>query len=365
MAAEPAAGTPAAATGSAEQKATADQEATADEAQPADPWFAVGPKVAAPADAAAEAGDGTAAGDRDGASRAATGAATANGVASGDSAETQAEWFLRTGRAGLLPDSMTVIWDDDGTSAPDGRHEIRVEAAGAPPWAADAADVPVSQAAPPPWETGPWPGPGGGAAEPDAARRRGAGESLESTNDAVLRRGAGSPGAATPGDDGRWSARTVLVAGLVPLVVPGLVVGILGLRQAGVPSVRKASVVAIGASIVWAVIIVLIFAGGSGGSAGPCAGYSAAVHHAYDKAMADLRDHASASAEAADLGTAATTANASAAASGQIGVRTALFTLANDMAQARTDVVAGRPVPATLRMHLAEDGATPSGTCTT
>ena len=310
---------------------SADPAAAVDEAQSADPWFAAGPKAAA------------------------------NGDPTGGSAETQAEWFLRTGRAGLLPDS--IIRDDDGTSAPDRGHDFRVEAAGAPPWAAEAADV--SATAPPPWETGPWPGPGGGTAGSGAVRRGGSGE-LETRatsipgSDSVV----GTDSVAAAAGDGRWSARTVLIAGLLPFVVPGLVAGILGLRQRGTSSVRKASLVAIGASVAWAVIIVLIVAGGSGGSGGACTGYPVAVHQAYHKAMTDLRDHASASVQAVDLGTAASMANASAAAAGQIGVRTALFAMADDMAQARADVVAGLPVPGTLRTHLNDDGAAPAGSCT-
>lgn len=343
---------------------TADTAATADEAQSADPWFAVGPKVAAAPGVAAEADDRAVTNDRDGVSPAASADAAANGAPSGSSAEAQAEWFLRTGRAGLLPDSMTVSWDDDGTTAPERGHDFLVEAAGAPPWASETASVPV--AAPPPWETGPWPGPGASADRPGADRRRGGGDPVTGTQSASSTdSGAGTDFAAAASGDGRWSARTVLVAGLVPLVLPGLAVGILGLRQAGAPSVRKASVVAICASLAWAVIIALIVAGGSGGSPGACTGYPAAVQQAYHKAMADLRDQAPASVQRAALGTAASMANASAAATGQIGVRTALFALADDMAQARADVVAGRPVPRTLRTHLIEDGAPPAGSCTT
>ena len=415
-AAEAVTGAAAADTGSArsaavDDPAAVDDSAAVDDAQAADPWFAAGPKVGMAAESTGSgesAGSGQSAGsaesaggsDRAGAGRAADGGSTGNGASPGGSGETQAEWFLRTGRAGLLPDSMTVIWDDDGTSIPASGHDFRVEAAGAPPWAAEAADP---AAAPPPWETGPWPGPGGGIAGSGVRRRRGdddsvartesvagadyggaadpemgadsAGSTADDVPGGAALGGAATRGAATtnvawrsgaaagPGGS-RWSARTVLVAGLVPLVIPGLVVGILGLRRPGSQSVRTASWVAIGVSLVWAVIIVLIVAGGSGGSAGACAGYPPAVHRAYDKAMTDLRDRAPASVLMADLGSAASLANASAAAAGQIGVRTVLFTMASDMAQARGDVVAGRPVPAALRTHLSDDATAPSGSCT-
>jgi hypothetical protein len=396
-AAEAVTGAAAADTGSArsaavDDPAAVDDSAAIDDAQAADPWFAAGPKVGMAAEAGESADSGESAGgsDRTGSGRAADGGPTGNGASPDGSGETQAEWFLPAGRAGLLPDSMTVIWDDDGTSTRDGGHDFRVEAAGAPPWAAEAADP---AAAPPPWETGPWPGPGGGIAGSGVRRRHGDDDSVARTESvagadsggaADREMGADSAGstaddvpggaattnaawrsgaAAGPGGS-RWSARTVLVAGLVPLVIPGLVVGILGLRRPGSQSVRTASWVAIGASLVWAVIIVLIVAGGAGGSAGACAGYPPAVHRAYDKAMTDLRDRAPASVLTADLGSAASLANVSAAAAGQIGVRTALFTMASDMAQARADVVAGRPVPAALRTHLSDDATAPSGSCT-
>jgi hypothetical protein len=332
----------------------------ADQSQLADPWFAPGVKDdpaadgaladAAPADAAADeaahAKDGT--------------AHTAQ----------QAEWFLPTGRAGLLPDSMTVAWDDDEAHS---GQAARVQAAGAPPWAAETADALAS--APPPWETGPWPGPPGlrppgvadGEVQADGVVGAGAGNGTRSAVDGAPARGGVGPeagvGGASMAVQGRWSPRTVLTAGLVPLVVPGLVVGVLSLRQSARPADRRASWLAIVASITWAVIIVLIIAGTSGGSATSCGSFPATVHQAYEKALTDLADHASASVQAADLGTAANRANASAAAAGQIGVRTALFAMANDMAQARADVVAQRPVPSTLRQHLIKDGAAPAGSC--
>jgi hypothetical protein len=322
----------------------------ADQSQLADPWFAPGVKDdhAAADDAPAD----------DAPAEAASGE-----PASADAAQ-QAEWFLPTGRAGLLPDSMTVAWEDD--DAPTGQ-AVRVEAAGAPPWAAEKADALAS--APPPWETGPWPGPGGlrppgvadGDLQPDGLEGLAAGNGARRAVDGAPARGPA--GGASIAGQGRWSPRTVLTAGLIPLIVPGLVVGVLSLRQSGPPAVRRASWLAIAASIGWAVIIVLIVVGTSGGSAPGCGAYPAAVHQAYEKALADLADHAPASVQAADLGTAANRANASAAAAGQIGVRTALFAMANDMAQARADVVAQRPVPATLREHLIKDGAAPTGSC--
>jgi hypothetical protein len=355
---EAAAAEPANGAGPANGAVTADagsaDRTLVDDAQLADPWFAAGPKVNAdPADAA-DSPD-----------------------AAGAEAARQAEWFLPTGRAGLLPDSMTVAWDDDSAAGSPADHEARIAAAGAPPWAGETADA--SASTPPPWETGPWPGPGGLGSPSLGAPGDGqeaAGSAVDAATDGSRAGSAGSmatPGGGAgryPGAGGaslarqdRWPARTVVTAGLLPLVVPGLVVGILSLRQPGGRPARTASWLAIGTSIAWAVIIILIVAGISGGSAGSCGGYPAAVHQAYEKAMTDLSDHAPAPVQAADLDTAANRANASAAAAGQLSVRTALFVLANDMAQARADIVAHRPVPVSLRQHLAAEGAAPTGSC--
>jgi hypothetical protein len=398
-AAEPVNGAAAATAGSADW-------GTAEQAELADPWFAPGPKVdaaeatdtnvadadpgkgavntanagpvgghAADADAANTHPGGGHAGYADPAN-----ADPANGGAADGHAARQAEWFLRTGRAGLLPDSVTVGSDDDATAGPPADHGAPVAAAGSPPWAGEPTDALAS--APPPWETGPWPGPGGlggpgsgvpghdhdaGGSAPNGSRAGSAADGAASGGAAVTA-GSGRPypgaaGGSLAAQGGRWPARTVVTAGLMPLVVPGLVLGLLSLRQPGSPAVRRASWLAIGASIAWAVIIILIVTGKSGGSAAGCASYPAAVHQAYERALSDLSDHAPASVQAADLDTAANRANVSAAAAGQIGVRTALFTMANDMAQARADIVAHRPVPGALRQHLAEDGAEPAGSC--
>jgi len=173
--------------------------------------------------------------------------------------------------------------------------------------------------------------------------------------------GLGRPGAGIGPD--RWPPRTVVAAGLIPLVVPGLVIGFLSLRQTTSEAVRRASWLTIGASIAWAVIIIVIAASVGGGSAGGCGRYPATVQRAYEKALSDLTSNAPASVQAADFQQAASLANASAAATGQIGVRTALFSMANDMSAARGYVVAGRPISATLRQHLADDGTAPSGSC--
>ena len=332
------------AAGAANAAASADVgvgDGVADDAQADDPWFAPGPKKTADD-------------------------STATASTASDGHDGQAEWFLRTGRAGLHPDSEAP-WDEASAEPPADHHEFRVTAAGAPPWAGES--TAVSASTPPPWETGPWPGPAALRSQdprPPGDDQAGTPAARAAAAARLVNGGAVSPAvdsadaAAAPV---RWSARTVATAGLIPLVVPGLVIGFLSLRQAGSDAVRKAAWLSICASIAWAVIIIVLVTSVSGGSAGSCTGYPAAVHQAYEKVLTDLHSNAPASAEASDLETAASLANSSAAATGQLGVRNALFTMANDLAQARTDVVAGRAISALLRQHLAADGTLPAGSC--
>jgi hypothetical protein len=299
---------------------TGSENAAADGAEP-DPWFDPGPKVPGRAESP---------GPGEGADKPATGA----------------EWFLPAGRAALMPESMTISADEDQPEVPRAGYPAQRQAAGAPPWASEAAGL---AAGAPPWETGPWPGPGAGRV------------SVIADGPAPDRSATASPAPASA----PWSPGAVLAAGLVPLVIPGLVAGALSFRRskAGDP-VRRASLLAIVASLAWAVIIVVVVASTSGGSAASCQ-YPVAVHQAYARAMTDLSSNAQASVTVADLGQAATRANASAAATatGDITVRSALFAMTADLQQARADVVAKRPVPGSLRAHLATDETVLTASC--
>jgi hypothetical protein len=259
-----------------------------------------------------------------------------------------AQWFLPAGRAGLLPESMTVSDVED--EAERQRVPPRHEAHGAPPWAGDASGS--LAASPPPWENGPWPGP--------SSHRR---SRLAAQGPAGTAPGRGATAETGAGPGGPWPARTVLIAGLVPLVIPGLVAGAVTLRRsrAGDPA-RRAGVLALAASLAWAVVIVVVVLATSGSSAPPCT-YPAAVHQAYTRVMTDLSGHAAASVQAADLSVAVGRANAGAASTGVLAVRTALFALAGDLELARGDVTAGRPIPATLMSRLAADGAALNQAC--
>ena len=86
--------------------------AASDGVPPHDPWFEPEPTVAQP-DPPQPAGLPDAAG-----------AAAGSG--------SQAQWFLPTGRAGLLPESMTESWEEGQEHDPG-----RAAAAGAPPWASE------------------------------------------------------------------------------------------------------------------------------------------------------------------------------------------------------------------------------------
>jgi hypothetical protein len=293
-----------------------------------DPWFG----------AAASYGNGS---SDDSAMRRANEAAQ---PAAFDPDATMVDWFLPGGRAALLPDSMSK---SGGEGEPGPRQGIApAAAAGAPPWAAETTGS--AAGAPPPWENGPWPGPGAARPTRPPADPPGRPRQPAARQDEPLR---------------PWAPRTVLVTGLLPLVVPGLVVGLIGLRRttSGEPG-RRASVLALAASLAWAVVIVVLVAAATGGSSGGCS-YPAAVHQAYATAMADLSRGAPAATQATDLGLAASRANSAAAAAAEPQVHTALFAMAGDLQLAREDVIANRPVPPSLRTQLTADGAALTASC--
>lgn len=254
----------------------------------ADPWFAPGPKPAAEESDPAWAAD-----------------------ASG-----QAGWFLPTGRAGLLPDSITESWEENGAARAD-RGAAATEAIGAPPWGSDGAFAAAGE--PPPWENGPWPGPGEVAVQQPQLRR--------------ARPGPGEPaGADLEPDPGRRQRSRLMMAGGA-------------------------------AALVLIVVIVVIVTATSGGSVSGCATYPPPVLQAYTRAMTDLSGHAPASAQAADLEHAASLANSSAAAAGQIKARTALFAMASDLDEAYSAVTKHRGITADLQQRLTADGTALPRSC--
>jgi hypothetical protein len=267
-----------------------------------------------------------------------------------------AEWFLRMGRAGLLPESMTVSSDDGEATG-----EWRYDAAGSPPWAGD---VVVTDGEPPPWESGPWPEPGDartrtpgsddGVPRPDGVRPAAQGRLSQAGQVAAPPTAAGA----------NWQARAALITGLLPLVVPGIVLGVLGLRRSkAVGYGQAASLAGIALSVVWAVVLGFLVIG-SGGS--PAAGCSVprAVSTSYAQVMKDFSAGAAASAQSADVTAAAGQANAAAASAAQLPLRSALFALARDLEQAQSDLVGhDHTVSATLRRKLGADSSALTSAC--
>lgn len=176
--------------------------------------------------------------------------------------------------------------------------------------------------------------------------------------------GGQAAGGRSPGQPASWQAPAALAAGIVPLVVPGLVLGIVGLRRTGPGGPgRPAYWAAIALSAVWAVVITVLVAAGSGSPAAGCVGYPASVRTAYTKAMSDINGKASGAVQEADLAVAASKANRAATNTTQIPVRAALFRMASDLQQVQADVVASRPVPADVLTTLRADGTTFPQSC--
>lgn len=289
-----------------------DQETAANDAPPQDPWFESDqqPGGTQPADGL-ELGPG------------------------GDLHDTG--WFLRTGRAGLMPDSMTETWEETG-------HSIeRPETSAAPPWAGDRAEQDAG--APPPWESGPWPGPGeDGPNQQPAAGTDG---------HAVV-----SPAAA---DTGNWQATAAVGAGLVPLVLPGLILGVIGLRRSQVTGTgRTASWLAIGLSVIWAAILIVWLASAGGTAAGGCGSYQNAVSIQVSQVLHDLATGAPQTVLTADLRQAITQANSAAAQAQQVTARDAMATLTAGLQQ----VAAEGSRSATARhQQVAADAAAMASAC--
>jgi hypothetical protein len=213
-------------------------------------------------------------------------------------------WFLRTGRAGLRPDSITESWEETGNA------QDRPRPAGAPPWAGDKPGP--QQGAPPPWESGPWPGPG-----EDLPHQPPAGP-------------PGGPAALSPAaaDTGNWQATAALGASILPVVLPGLALGVLGLHRSRVTGTgRTASWLAIGLSVVWAVILTVWLTTAGGTAAGACGRYQSAVSIQISQVLHDLATGAPQPVLNTDLRQAISQANAAAAQAQQVAARNAMATL--------------------------------------
>jgi hypothetical protein len=314
-----------------------------------DAWFDPGPKPHGyqPLDADAMDAAGWPAGS-DGPDRAAaqapadsrTGQRQGAG-ADGDAAADPEEWFLRTGRAGLLPDSITESWDDEDTHV-----FARPDTAAAPPWAGDQPEHEVEE--PPPWESEPWPGPGEArpARQPRPSQPR------------ILNQ---------PGDDAdNWQSVAALIAGIAPLVVPGVVLGVLGLRRArSTGTGRMTSWLGICCSAIWAVVLIVLLASSGGSGAGCPASTATAVGSAVTTVRHDLSGAAQPSTLKTDLVTAISQANSAAAAVQQVQARSAFLVLTTELQRTLAIVQAGRSASqyAALSTQLGSGSAAVTSAC--
>ncbi len=311
-----------------------------------DPWFAPAPKPHGYQTLDADAMDaaGWPKADGNGHEPAARKAdASLQTAAEPDVARRADEWFLRTGRAGLMPESMSEIWDDEDTHV-----FARPDTAGAPPWVGEQQDREVDE--PPPWESEPWPGPG---EERPARQPRSAGGQPR-----MLRMASD--------DTDNWQATAALVAGIVPLVVPGAVLGVLGLRRArSTGTGRFPSWIGIALSAIWAVVLIVVLASGSSGP-GCSASSQAAVSGSMSAVLRDMTAGAPASTVKADLSQAMSQANAAAAAAQQVSVRGAYVTLTTALSRAIATVAVSRPATssyAALISQLSADNAALTSAC--
>jgi hypothetical protein len=306
-------------------------------------------------------------------------------------------WFLREGRAALAPESVTI---DPATASADISVDVQaiVDIAGAPPWAAEPAAQEPDE--PPPWESGPWPsrGPGGEGSLPGRGGRdradpalppsrrvesrpaqpgdwpadgRGSGyDSPNSSNGSAPARyvAGGRDAAGSAGSDGNSLATAALIAGIAGiLVVPGIVLGVLGLRRAKVSGTGQAqSWLGIGLSLVWAlgiIIIVVSLQGQSSSADSGCSAYQASGQAAVARVTAALKTGAPEHEVRADLRQAASAVNSASAQAQDLGVRSALSALTGDLQEGLREVSPAQGVPSTLGTTLSGDSARLTTVC--
>jgi hypothetical protein len=269
-----------------------------------------------------------------------------------------------------------------------------VDIAGAPPWAAE--PTAAEPEAPPPWESGPWPSRGQTAAE-DALReqalpehalppsrraesrpaepgdwsadrgQRGY-ESPDGRNGgAPARHAAGGPAAGPAESADNNLATAALIAGVAGiLVVPGIVLGILGLRRARDSGTGQTqSWLGIGLSLAWALgIIIFVALPGHGSSADSgCSAYQADGQAAVARVTSALGSGAPASQVRKDLSAAASAVNTSAAQADNVGVRSALSALTADLQEGLREVRPQQAAPSSLGTTLRGDSAALAKLC--
>jgi hypothetical protein len=307
-------------------------------------------------------------------------------------------WFLRAGRAGLAPEAVTVNSEPGTPNDPAAGlpAEAGADIAGSPPWAAEPADQDLD--APPPWESGPWPSRGPTEVDADPVDPRDwPADGDEAAAHQLAVQAADEPHAYRPQPSGHRPqpsghrpqpsghrpqpsghrpeapagnglAVAALVAGIVGiLVVPGVVLGVLGLRRARVTGIGLVqSSLGIALSLVWAVgiIIVVSLPGQKPSSADPgCTAYQDGGRAAAARVSAALSAGGPAGPLRAELRQTADIVNSAAARAQGLTVRSALSGMTGDLQAALGEVTAGRPVSQALKASLSSDTAAAARMC--
>jgi hypothetical protein len=167
------------------------------------------------------------------------------------------------------------------------------------------------------------------------------------------------PGAANP------LAKAALAAGILGVaVLPGVVLGILGLRRAAVTGTgRLQSWLGIALSLLWAAGIVILALPGPGPASDPgCVQYRAGGTAAVARVTSALKPEAS-SRLRAGLGPAAGAVNDATASAQNIQVRNTLAALSGDLQAEQAAAQSGRPAPAELGVTVAADAAAAARLC--
>jgi hypothetical protein len=150
-------------------------------------------------------------------------------------------------------------------------------------------------------------------------------------------------------------------------VLPGAVLGVLGLRRARVTGTgRAASWTGIALSVIWAVVLIAWLAIGSGGAAQACGGYQRQVSFPVAQVLHDLSGGAPATVLTSDVHLAISQANSAAAATGDVAARDAMVSLTAGLQESLSQASASRSTAAYagIRKVLAADMAAVTRACT-
>jgi hypothetical protein len=198
--------------------------------------------------------------------------------------------------------------------------------------------------------------------------------------------GPASPGPASPGPAGSVGpgravtsgaaaddyatanplATPALAAGILGIaVLPGVILGILGLRRAAVTGTgRVQSWLGIVLSALWAAGLIVLALPGPGAAADPgCVQYRSAGSAAVARVVSALPPRAPTARLRAALGPAADAVNDAAARAQGIGVSDTLAALSGDLQSEQAATLAGRPGPAALATALARAAAAAGHRC--